>query len=323
MKWLFLVHQVRTAESRERVKVWRMTKKVGAILYRNSVYVLPYGKDRLEDFQWLSQQIRGSNGDASVFVSEPQDETEDRTLRSLFERSKREEFNALLNSIEALSSSLRRSQTKSHSAAAVRTSMKELKRVRAECIAIQRTDFFHHPLSAEAESALKDAEEMMRAAAGPRRPALKPGTYSKKTFHGKAWSTRQHIHIDRLCSAWLIRRFIDRQAKFVFAPEGTIPRGTIPFDVMGAEFSHHGDNCSFETLLYAFQLNDPALKVIAQIVHDIDLKDQKFGRAEASGVDIIVRSLSDSLRDDRKVLEVGSILLDALYRRFAGKKKVS
>src|SRR5713101_8178233 len=99
MKWLFLVHQVQTPNSRERVKVWRMTKKVGAILYRNSVYVLPHNKERLEDFQWLSQQIRDSKGEASVFVSETQNENEDNLLRSLFDQGKKEEYDALMKSI--------------------------------------------------------------------------------------------------------------------------------------------------------------------------------------------------------------------------------
>src|SRR5712692_347786 len=107
MKWLFLVHQVQTPNSRERVKIWRMTKKVGAILYRNSVYVLPHDKERLEDFQWLSQQIRDSEGEASIFVSHSEDEKEDKLLRSLFEETKKEEYTALLKSIGALTSRVR------------------------------------------------------------------------------------------------------------------------------------------------------------------------------------------------------------------------
>lgn len=191
--------------------------------------------------------------------------------------------------------------------------MKESKQLQEEFSAIRRTDFVDHPLALDSKSALKDATEMIASMEPLPDQSTKARTYSKKDFQRKTWSTREHIHIDRVCSAWLIRRFIDRKAKFVFAAETKIPKGTILFDVLGAEFSHHGDNCSFETLLRAFQINDPVLKSIAQIVHDIDLKDQKFGRPEASGVDTIIRSLSESLRDDHKVLEVASVLLDALY----------
>src|SRR5712671_4607946 len=100
MKWLFLVHQVQTPNSRERVKIWRMTRKVGAILYRNSVYVLPYSKERLEDLQWLCQQIRDSKGAASVFVSEAHDEPEDRAIRALFMGASDEEYATLLTRVE-------------------------------------------------------------------------------------------------------------------------------------------------------------------------------------------------------------------------------
>src|SRR6185295_17180188 len=109
---------------------------------------------------------------------------------------------------------------------------------------------------------------------------------STKDYQKKTWTTREGIHIDRLCSAWLIRRFIDRSAKFVFAPEKKLPANAIPFDVFGAEFSHHGEDCTFETLMKAFRIQDRALQNIAEIIHDIDLKDHKFGRVEASGLDL-------------------------------------
>ncbi len=321
MKWLFLVHQVQTPNSRERVKVWRMTKKVGAILYRNSVYVLPHNKERLEDFQWLSQQIRDSKGEASVFVSESRDEKEDKLLRGLFDQGKKEEYDALKKSIRMLKSRADQAKAIRQSLLLIKNFAKEVKKLQEEFSIVQKTDFFDHPLAVDCESELKVAREMIASMEPLHDQPAKLRTYSRKDFQRKTWSTRKHIHIDRVCSAWLIRRFIDRQAKFIFAAETKIPKGTIPFDVLGAEFSHHGDNCSFETLLRAFQVDDPVLKSIAQIVHDIDLKDQKFSRPEANGIDTIIRSLSDSLRDDQKVLEIGSVLLDALYDYLSDRKK--
>src|SRR5262249_54886571 len=125
-------------------------------------------------------------------------------------------------------------------------------------------------------------------------------------------------HIDRLCSAWLIRRFIDPGARFIFAPENSLPRNAIPFDVFGAEFSHHDEDCTFETLIKAFAIKDKAVAQIAEIIHDIDVKDHKYERLEAGGVDLIIRSLADSLKDDQKLLQAGSSLLDALYQHFKG-----
>lgn len=158
MKWLFLVHQVQTPNSRERVKVWRMTKKVGAILYRNSVYVLPYNKERLEDFQWLSQQIRDSKGEASVFVSETQNENEDNLLRSLFEQGKKEEYDALMKSIRTLKSRVDQTKAIRQSLLVIKTLAKECKKLQEEFSLIQRTDFFGHSLSVDCESELEVAD---------------------------------------------------------------------------------------------------------------------------------------------------------------------
>src|ERR1043166_8171602 len=128
MKWLFLVHQVQTPNSRERVKVWRLTKQVGAVLYRNSVYVLPYNKERLEDFQWLCQHIRDSKGEASVFVSESSDTGEDRALRSLFLRASEEQYGSIIAKVDSLVERLRRARTEKRlSQQMARTLSKELK----------------------------------------------------------------------------------------------------------------------------------------------------------------------------------------------------
>ncbi len=321
MKWLFLVHQVRTTNSRERVRVWRSTRKVGAVLYRNSVYVLPFNKERLEDFQWLSQQIRDSRGEASVFVTESHDEKENKSIRLLFEERSNEEYALLLKSLKAMLVQAHQAKAGPPSASLIQKLMRGCKQLQEELAAIRGIDFFNHPLGAEATSALTELKKLTMAMEPRPQERVEMKVHSRKEYQRKTWSTREHIHIDRLCSAWLIRRFIDPAARFVFAPERKLPKGPIPFDVLGAEFGHHGDNCTFETLLRVFQLRDPALEAIAQIVHDVDLKDQKFGRAEAGGLDAIIRSLSDWFNDDRKTLEVGSVLLDSLYRHFAARNR--
>lgn len=320
MKWLFLVHQVQTPNSRERVAVWRLTKKVGAILYRNSVYVLPYNKERLEDFQWLCQQIRDLKGEASVFVSEADSPKEDHALRELFETDREKGFSSLQSNAERLLARLRPPNAQLQlTEAQTKRLKKEFEQLKETFVQLQRINFFSNKSAKNAGTVIQQISQYLRNTqqSGISTPV---GHYSRKIFHGKTWATRKHIHIDRLCSAWLIRRFIDSKAKFTFVPEAKFPKGAIPFDAVGAEFSHHGDDCTFETLLKVFQIKDRALHSIAQIVHDIDLKDQKFGRPEAEGIDVIVRSLSDSLRDDHKVLEIGWVMLDSLYKHFLLKK---
>ena len=322
MKWLFLVHQVQTPNSRERVKVWRMTRKVGAILYRNSVYVLPYNKERLEDFQWLCQQIRDSTGEASVFVSEARDESEDRALRAIFVRDSDEEYAALLSKTERLLERIERAKTEARlSERLLKALTKETRQLADAFAEAERTDFFGAPLAKKARGALQQVTKSLVAIEPQAQSVAPPSRRDRREFQGKTWATREHIHIDRLCSAWLIRRFIDRKARFVFAPELKLPHGAVVFDVFGTEFSHHGEDCTFETLVKAFQLKDDSLNALAEIVHDIDVKDRKFARAEMAGLDLVVRALGTALRDDHKVLEAGSVILDALYKHFATGKQ--
>jgi len=324
MKWLFLVHQIQTPRSRERVKIWRLTKKVGAVLYRNSVYVLPFSKERLEDFQWLCQQIQDAPGEAAVFVSESNDEKENRVLRDLFERAREEEYIKLLAAIEELRKRLQSLQVQQRfSKMVINRLTKEAKQLSDLLAEIQRVDFFGAPSGKKAGSALDQLKSQLAAFEPPLESVTPLKRYVRKNFQGKIWTTREHIHIDRLGSAWLIRRFIDPKAKFVFAPETKLPENAIPFDVLGAEFSHHGEDCTFETLLRSFQLRDKALASIAEIVHDIDMKDQKFNRPEAAGLDTVVRALAAAHKDDHKILETGSGILDALYAYFSTKKRSS
>lgn len=292
------------------------------MLYRNSVYVLPYSEERLEDFQWLCQQIKDSKGEASVFTSESQDENEDRILRALFERSREEDYSVTLRSTKDLLERIRRAkQHKQLSEPFLKKLTKEQKRLTKLFTDIERIDFFSAPLAREVRRTLEQIANHLTSSQ-PRHESLEIlKRYSPKAFRGKVWATRENIHIDRLCSAWLIHRCIDPQAKFAFTPESRLPKDAIPFDIFGAELSHHGDDCTFETLLKSFQLKDKVLTVIAEIIHDVDMKDHKFNRPESFGFDAIIRALSDFFKDDHKVLEVGSTILDALYSYFSTTKQ--
>jgi hypothetical protein len=125
--------------------------------------------------------------------------------------------------------------------------------------------------------------------------------------------TRPRPHIDRIASAWLIKRFYDPQATFEFADAADASRKGIPFDVLGAEFGHHGDDCTFETLVKRFRINDRRVKVIAEIVHEADLHDGKFTRHEAAGLDLAINGLVEAIPDDHELLARGGALFEGLY----------
>jgi hypothetical protein len=135
------------------------------------------------------------------------------------------------------------------------------------------------------------------------------------------------LHIDRLASAWLIKQFIDKRPRFYFVTEGETVEGAIPFDMFGAEFTHHGEDCTFETMLKQFGLTESkGLRQLAEIIHDVDLKDDKFHRLEAAGLNAIIEGLSTVLRDDRKLLQQTSVVFDALYAllsKESGKKSLA
>lgn len=316
MKWLLLAHQVLTPNSKERVKVWRAIKKTGAALYRNSVYILPYTKERLEDFQWVCQQINDSRGEASIFVSSAENNKEDAAMRAVFTKAREEDYAALLKSAEQLKNRINQVRNRKDLNNSRRKRFeKEAKQLREDFEEIRSIDFFSGSAPRKLQQTLSEITTWLSAEVEISKPAPIQ-TRSAKDYQKKIWTTREGIHIDRLCSAWLIRRFIDHSAKFVFAPEKKLPKGAIPFDVFGTEFSHHGEDCTFETLMKSFRIQDRALREIAEIIHDIDLKDHKFGRVEAVGIDLVIRSLGDFIHDDHQFLEIGLSILDGLYQFF-------
>ena len=135
---------------------------------------------------------------------------------------------------------------------------------------------------------------------------------------GRTWVTREGVHVDRIASAWLIRRFIDPEARFKFVPaRGYEPRrGELRFDMFDAEYTHEGDRCTFQTLMVKFGLRDRALAAIGEIVHDIDCKDEQFGRPETAGVASLIRGITRTQDDDLARLERGGSVLDDLYASF-------
>ncbi|MGB7624800.1 MAG: chromate resistance protein ChrB domain-containing protein [Terriglobia bacterium] len=317
-RWLFLVHQIPPQPSQVRVKIWRALKKMGAVLHRNSVYVLPYSKDQHEDFEWLSQQIRDGGGEASVFLSEALSEQENHELRKRFQTARDAEYEDLLRLSGALLQKLDASRDRAHlSAQRMKGMLSDWEDLKSSLERIRRVDFFHSNRARAVEEQVTRLGRRLEALRSPE--VATPSAPSRERcsptqFRGKTWVTRRDLHIDRLASAWLIRRFINPKARILFAPEGRIPRGPIPFDCFGAEFSHHGEDCTFETFIKRFQFHsDSALAEMAEIVHDVDLKDEKFGRAEAAGLDLVTQSLCKAVKEDSKRLEEGHRLFDQLY----------
>ncbi|HTJ41156.1 MAG TPA: chromate resistance protein ChrB domain-containing protein [Kofleriaceae bacterium] len=307
-RWLLLIHQLPAKPAYLRVKVWRRLQRLGAIGLRGSVYVLPRGDQTLEDFAWLAKEIRAGGGDASIATASWIDGTSDADLEQMFRAARDADYRALADDVRALA---RRWKKRPPDGAA--EALASLRARKAEIVAI---DFFG---ASGREAVAGVLGELDRRLEG--RPATR--TLRARDYRGRTWVTRTGIHVDRIASAWLIRRFIDPDARFeLVSPKAYAHQsGHLRFDMSDGEFTHEGEHCSFETLVHRFALADPALHALAEIIHDIDLKDDRFGRAETAGVAQILAGIAAATADDGERLARGSQLLDGLYASFATKPK--
>jgi hypothetical protein len=299
-EWLLLIHQLPPKPDYVRVKVRRRLDRIGALPLRGSVYILPMGEATLEDFQWLAREIQAEGGEATVCSASFLQGTSDDELVEAFVDARSTEYSGIAAAAEGVAT------------------VGDLARLTKRFGAVAAVDYFDVPARAAADRALRAAEERVR---GPQ-PGSPPDAEARlDEFRGRMWVTRAGVFVDRVASAWLIRRFIDPEARFRFVtgaryrPEA----GELRFDMFEAEYTHEGDRCTFEVLLERFALRDPALEALAEIVHDIDLKDEKFGRAETAGVAAVLQGIAATTSDDSERLARGGALFDGLYATMGGR----
>ena len=309
-RWLLLGHQLPTRSSNARVKTWRRLQQIGAVPARNSVYVLPNTEQCREDFEWIRSEVVSLGGEATVFAADAISAGGAEDIVAAFRQAREQEYRALKGDIERL---LPTGRGKHWLASAKgRLASRTLRTLRERFQAIERIDFFNAAACSETAAslgALEHAVERRRPSPAPAESRLSPSS-----FHGRRWVTRRRPGVDRMASAWLIRRFIDPNATFVFADHpGDVD---VPFDMYTGEFSHHGDLCTFEVLADRFGLQSPAVETLGHIVHDLDMKDTKYGLPEAAAVGRMVGGLRALHADDTTLLEHGIGMFNALAHSF-------
>lgn len=313
-RWLLLIHQLPAKPAYARVKIWRRLKGLGAVTVKNSVYALPANAETQEDFAWLVKEIAELGGEAFVCEALLVDGIGDGEVQALFEAARDEDYAEISAAARELAGA---NAPRAERAAQVARLRKQLD----EIIAI---DFFGADGREPAEGLVSGLEAGLNKASSQGEVDAVTTTETKTVsdpMKNRVWVTRQGVQVDRIASAWLIRRFIDDAARFKFVP-GTgyaAQPGELRFDMFEGEFTHRGDRCTFEVLLGEAKLDDPALAAIGEIIHDIDLKDGKYGREEAAGVRSLIAGIAASHKDDTQRLERGAVLLDDLYSSFAGK----
>jgi len=295
-QWLLIVFSLPAKRTSERVEVWRRLKRIGALPLGPPRYVLPHSPENQEQFEWLAAAIRDYKGQASVIQVRGIDNLPAAELVRRFNEARSLEYKEVIEDIGRM----HRQNGKA--------SGQQPARLRRRLDEIASIDFFHCALRGQ-------AEDLLQRALGKDLKSRSSGATRKSEFYNKTWVTRPRPGIDRVSSAWLIRRFIDPKAKFAFSAQPIRMRGAIPFDTFdGTGFTHKDDRCTFETLCREFRINDPRVSTLAQIVHDADLRDEKFGRVEGQAIEAALMGWAEESLDDHEILKRGMQLFEGLYR---------
>jgi hypothetical protein len=317
-RWLLLAHQLPARPSNARVKTWRRLQQVGALPARNSVYVLPNTEQCREDFEWIRTEIIALGGDATVFTADALNGGGEDLVPG-FQRARDTEYRVLKRDADHLLSA---SKKKHRKAAGMRGDEwgRRVLRMRERFQEIERIDFFHAQGGKEAASAILALERLAAGWLGRSSEGVGP-RLSPTSFQKRRWVTRPRPGVDRMASAWLIRRFIDPAAVFAFVERPS--DSEVPFDMYVGEFSHQGSCCTFETLTQRFNIIEPAVARIGEIVHDLDMKETRYAPPEAPAVRRLIDGLRDLHADDDTLLQSGMALFEALARSFSRTKPAS
>jgi hypothetical protein len=306
MNWLLLLHQIPPSPPYLRARVLRRLKQIGALPLKNSAYLLPDSESALEDLQWLLKEIQSDGGEGWILRTEAVAGLTDGSIRESFRKLRSQDYGELRIETQTLHSQVDEIPSRD-------TALRRLKKRYEE---IGRIDFFQASGKEEVLALMTEIEQTLRSAQQARADTGQPAT---AVFDHRRWVTRQGIKIDRTACCWLILRFIDPAAEICFVDpnQHRHREGDLRFDMFEGEFTHEGESCSFEVLLNRFGLHDPALVAIGEIVHDLDLKDGKFGRPEAAGIAALIDGLGLRHSGDAQRLEEGLMIFDALRARLA------
>jgi hypothetical protein len=315
--WLLFFYSVPSKPVSNRMKIWRKLSKTGTLQLKGAVYILPMNEEHYEFFQWLVAEVSSLGGEAAFTRVDAIDSIKDEEIKALFNQRQEREYQAISKSLDDLETRVN-SIRKGSKTQDGQTLSEQLAKVRKNYNDARRTDFFFSKAGAVLSSRIDTLNAAIKGLAGSVSTSNPPCVSSRKIedYQGKIWVTRKRPFIDRMASAWLIRRFIDKSATFDFIDEKDMDakgENSVVFDMRGGEFTHVGDLCTFEMLVKSFSFKDKSLKKIAEIVHDLDMKDDKYKSAEAKGLEDILTGIRKTAKDDRDALEKGMAVFEMLY----------
>ncbi|MGA2765684.1 MAG: chromate resistance protein ChrB domain-containing protein [Spirochaetia bacterium] len=314
-KWLLLIHQIPPNPAYLRVKVGRRLQQLGAVAVKNSVYVLPSGNSAREDLQWILQEIVQGGGEASICEARFLYGLSDLQIETLFRSARKADYDEVAAEARALEEAFSKQNAKTDEATRAQLET-EVMRLSKRLSQVSAIDFFGMSEREVVAGLISGIQARLK----PEEAAASSSAMAPGKMRGLTWVTRKGIHVDRMASAWLIRRFIDKNARFKYVPAKGYRslQGELRFDMFEGEYTHEGDRCTFEVLRARFSLEDPALTSIAEIVHDIDLKDGKFQRPDAVGFERLINGIAAAHGEDEVRLSRACAVLDDLYAYFKG-----
>jgi len=317
-KWLLLMHQIPPKQDSFRVKIWRLVQKSGAIQLKSSVYILPFNSENQRKFEPIVQEINSSQGDAFLCHAEFLKGIDHKEIIEKFNQDRSEKYQPLAEELLLLQKVLSPAEVSENDLMEVEHSIGKVERLVKE---LNEVDYFN---SKGKEPTLKLLKDVLGRIESHRKgfngKVLKRDLAS---YQKRIWVTRNQVHVDRLASAWLITRFIDKKPTFKFVKDNHYKpaKNEVRFDMFEGEFTHIGDLCTFEVLMESFQLDKAPIKVISEIIHDLDLKDTKFNRPETAGIGMVISSLVRADESDEKRIQRANSLFDDLYKTIDTNRK--
>jgi len=316
MTWLLLIHQIPAKPTYFRAKIWRRLRHVGAVPIKQAVYVMPESEQCHEDLSWIAKEIIESGGEAILLNGELLEGLTDEQVIELFQKARCADYEKILAEAREVMNSYHTHEASEALLSDCKTALSRLNKSFAASVAI---DFFPVAAQAQLEAFLADMETIFR------QPAANDSVQVTKSdeLSGRIWVTKRNVYVDRMASAWFIRRFIDSDARFKFIKEShhQPESNELRFDMLEAEYTHQGDLCTFEVLVQSLCADDMGLQQIAKIIHDIDLKDESFALPETAGVHALFDSIVSTYKDDLQRIEQASTILDGLLVNFTNKNK--
>ncbi len=316
--WVLFFYTVPSKPVSNRMKVWRKLMKAGAVQLKGAVYILPFNDEHYELLQWLVSEIAEMKGEGAFTRIEHIDTMKDSEIIALFDQQRANDYKTVEKALDDLEKRLN-SIKQGGKAQNIKGLSEQFSKLLKEFDEVKRIDFFFSSEGDALSETIKRVDAELKKISGAQTKKESPVTISSRavdTYQGKVWVTRKKPFIDRMASAWLIKRFIDKDASFDFIDEkdaDAVGKDSVVFDMRGGEFTHVGDLCTFEVLVKSFGFKDKTLKKMAEIVHDLDTKDDKYKAVEGKGVEEILSGIRKTAKDDAEALEKGAAVFEMLY----------